>query len=60
MLWAMAERALLMTDFDAMMTNWAEHSNPFYSGASAEALTLLPYTVLLALLLWVAREKKQP
>ena len=49
----------VMTDFDTMMTNWAEHSNPFYSGASAEALTLLPYTVLMALLLWVAREKKQ-
>jgi putative OPT family oligopeptide transporter len=50
----------VMTDFDTMVTNWAEHSNPFYSGASAEALTMLPYTVLMALLLWVAREKKQP
>jgi len=49
----------VMTDFDTMVTNWAEHSNPFYSGASADALSLLPYTVLMALLLWVAREKKQ-
>ncbi|MGO4377744.1 OPT family oligopeptide transporter [Pseudoduganella sp. RAF19] len=50
----------LMTDFDTMVTNWAEHSNPFYSGEAANALSLLPYFVLIALLLWVAREKKQP
>jgi len=50
----------VMTGFDTMVTNWAERSNPFYSGAGADALSLLPYAVLMALLLWVAREKKQP
>ncbi|NVD97561.1 OPT family oligopeptide transporter [Massilia sp. BJB1822] len=49
----------VLTNFDAMMGNWAEHSNPFYSGASADALSLLPYAFIMGLLLWVAREKKQ-
>jgi len=47
----------VMTDFDAAVTAWAESSNPFFSGPSAELLSLLPYAVIMALLLWVAREK---
>jgi putative OPT family oligopeptide transporter len=47
----------VMTDFDTMITKWAEVSNPFFNGASADALSLLPYGVIMALLLWVAREK---
>jgi putative OPT family oligopeptide transporter len=48
----------LLTNFDKAVTSWAEHSNPFYEGASADALSLLPYTVLIVLLYVVAREKK--
>jgi len=47
----------VMTDFDAAVTAWAETSNPFFNGPSADLLSLLPYAVIMALLLWVAREK---
>jgi putative OPT family oligopeptide transporter len=47
----------VLTDFDAAIANWAERSNPFFSGPSADLLSLLPYAVIMALLLWVAREK---
>jgi uncharacterized oligopeptide transporter (OPT) family protein len=47
----------VMTNFDAAVTAWAESSNPFFSGANADLLSLLPYAVIMALLLWVAREK---
>ncbi|WP_371865317.1 OPT family oligopeptide transporter [Massilia eburnea] len=47
----------VMTNFDAAVTAWAEGSNPFFSGANADLLSLLPYAVIMALLLWVAREK---
>jgi putative OPT family oligopeptide transporter len=46
----------VLTNFDQAMNNWAEHSNPFYQGVSADALSMLPYAVLCALLLWIARE----
>ena len=48
----------ILTNFDAAMSNWAEHSNPFYLGVNADALTLLPYAVIAFLLYWFAREKK--
>ncbi len=48
----------VMTDFDAAATAWAERANPFFSGPSADLLSLLPYAVIMALLLWAAREKK--
>ncbi len=47
----------ILTHFDAVMTNWAEHSNPFYQGVNSDALTLLPYALLAFLLYWFAREK---
>jgi putative OPT family oligopeptide transporter len=48
----------VMTNFDAAVTAWAEQSNPFFSGPAADLLSLLPYAVIMALLLWVAREKQ--
>ncbi|MEC5161097.1 MULTISPECIES: OPT family oligopeptide transporter [unclassified Janthinobacterium] len=48
----------LLTNFDKAVTNWAEHSNPFYEGINADALSLLPYAALIVLLYIVAREKK--
>jgi len=47
----------VMTNFDAAVTAWAETSNPFFSGPMADLLSLLPYAVIMALLLWAAREK---
>jgi putative OPT family oligopeptide transporter len=48
----------ILTNFDAAMSHWAEHSNPFYQGANADALTLLPYAVIAFLLYWFARKQK--
>ena len=48
----------VMTHFDQALTAWAEHNNPFYEGVSADALSMLPYAVLVVLLFWVARERK--
>ncbi|MBC7860002.1 MAG: peptide transporter, partial [Burkholderiaceae bacterium] len=48
----------VLTNFDQAMNNWAEHANPFFAGAHADALSLLPYALLAGLLYWVAREKK--
>jgi putative OPT family oligopeptide transporter len=48
----------VLTNFDQAMNNWAEHSNPFYQGVSADALSMLPYAVICALLYWFARERE--
>lgn len=48
----------ILTNFDQAMSNWAEHSNPFYQGINSDALTLLPYALIALLLYWFAREKK--
>jgi uncharacterized oligopeptide transporter (OPT) family protein len=48
----------ILTNVDAAMNHWAEHSNPFYQGVNADALTLLPYALIAFLLYWYAREKK--
>jgi putative OPT family oligopeptide transporter len=50
----------VMTDFDAVVTKWASTSNPFFTGPNADLLSLLPYAAIMALLFWVAREKKAP
>jgi uncharacterized oligopeptide transporter (OPT) family protein len=50
----------VMTDFDTSITQWAEKVNPFFEGASSDLLSLLPYAVLMAILIWVAREKPEP
>jgi len=47
----------VLTDFDTTMGKWAEASNPFFAGASADLLSILPYAALILLLYWVAREK---
>ncbi len=48
----------VLTNFDQAMTNWAEHGNPFFAGVSSDALSMLPYALIVFLLYWVAREKK--
>jgi putative OPT family oligopeptide transporter len=50
----------VMTDFDTAITKWAETSNPFFEGPSSDWLSLLPYAVLMAVLVWVSREKPEP
>lgn len=49
----------VLTHFDQMMADWAAHGNPFYAGTSSDALSLLPYAVIIVLLYVVAREKKK-
>jgi putative OPT family oligopeptide transporter len=49
----------VLTDFDSSMAKWAVASNPFFEGASANLLSLIPYAAIVALLYWVAREKAQ-
>jgi putative OPT family oligopeptide transporter len=48
----------VLTHFDQMMADWAEHGNPFYAGLHSDALSLLPYAIIIVLLYIVAREKK--
>ncbi|MES2325284.1 MAG: oligopeptide transporter, OPT family [Pseudomonadota bacterium] len=48
----------VLTDFDTRLTNWAAAANPFFAGASSDALSMLPYALLMVLLYWIAREKK--
>jgi len=47
----------VFTDFDAAVGRWAEASNPFFAGALANWLSMIPYAVIVVLLYWVAREK---
>jgi putative OPT family oligopeptide transporter len=47
----------VLTDFDSSMTKWAEAANPFFAGASADALSILPYAALILLLYWIGRER---
>lgn len=42
----------LLGDFDAALHRWAMENNPFYEGAWADLLALLPFGVLM-LLLWL-------
>ncbi|HWJ96057.1 MAG TPA: OPT/YSL family transporter, partial [Telluria sp.] len=49
----------VLTDFDNNMLKWAEANNPFFAGASADLLSLIPYAVLIVLLFWIGREKPQ-
>ena len=48
----------VMIDFDTAMSKWAEGSNPFFAGPTADLLSLIPYGAIMLLLLWVGREKK--
>jgi putative OPT family oligopeptide transporter len=47
----------VLTDFDNMMNKWAEAVNPFFAGASADLLSILPYAGLIVLLYWIGRER---
>jgi hypothetical protein len=42
---------------DTFFARWAGANNPFYAGANADALALLPFLLLTGFLLLVAREK---
>jgi OPT family oligopeptide transporter len=45
-----------LSNVDARITNWAEASNPFFSGGNADWLALLPFAALTAYLYLVGRE----
>ena len=49
----------VLTSFDSTMTKWAETANPFFAGADAHVLSLIPYALIILLLYWVAREKPE-
>ena len=56
--WAIiAITAGVMTDFDDAMAKWAEAANPFFAGASADLLSILPYAAICVLLYVVGRER---
>jgi hypothetical protein len=45
----------VLTDQDAALTRWAGAFNPFYAGAHADVLALMPFAALAGLLYWVGR-----
>ena len=47
----------VLTDFDATMTRMSMAFNPFFNGANANYLSMLPYAALMILLYGVGREK---
>ena len=49
----------VMTNFDQQLTDWASQNNPFFEGPYSDLLTMLPYAVIVLLLYWVGREKKE-
>ena len=48
----------ILTDFDKKIGDWATLNNPFFEGANANALSMIPYAFIIAALYWVGREKK--
>jgi uncharacterized oligopeptide transporter (OPT) family protein len=48
----------VLTDFDKAIEVWAGQFNPFHTGPHADALSMIPFALLIALLYWVGREKK--
>jgi putative OPT family oligopeptide transporter len=50
----------VLSDIDTAIGHWAEANNPFYAGASADALSLLPYAALVLVLYLVGRERRSP
>src|SRR5690606_8075780 len=49
----------LLTDFDRAMAVWARANNPLYGGPYADALSLLPWLLLIGGLLVVNRAKQK-
>lgn len=47
----------ILTDFDKKIGDWSTANNPFFEGVNANALSLLPYAVLVLALYWIGREK---
>ena len=47
----------IMTDFDRAVTNWTTTSNPFFEGAHADILSLIPFSLICIALYWIGREK---
>jgi putative OPT family oligopeptide transporter len=47
----------ILTGFDKAIGDWATAHNPFFEGAYANGLTLIPYAVIIVTLYLVAREK---
>ncbi len=48
----------VLSSTDDKLTKWAEAHNPFYAGANADWLALIPFVALTFLLFWVARGPK--
>ena len=44
---------------DARLAAWAQANNPFYSGESADALSLIPFMILTLILLLTGRERRR-
>jgi putative OPT family oligopeptide transporter len=44
---------------DARLAAWAQANNPFYSGESADALSLIPFMILTLILLLAGRERRR-
>ncbi len=49
--------AAVTADFDAKVAKWAEANNPLHSGPMADALSLIPFAILIVLLYLTGREK---
>jgi len=47
----------ILTNFDQAIGAWAEKNNPFFEGMSSDALSLLPYALIVGFLYWIGREK---
>ncbi len=47
----------VLTNFDKAVSEWAAKYNPFFGGPSADALSLLPYGLLVALLYIAGRRR---
>ena len=54
---AIAFFAGVLDDFDAAVTKWSAKNNPFFEGAHADLLSMIPFALLLGYLYFVAREK---
>jgi putative OPT family oligopeptide transporter len=50
----------VLVDVDHALELWSSASNPFYAGANADLLSLLPYALLVGLLVWVGMERHKP
>ncbi len=46
----------VLSDFDTFITDWSTAHNPFFEGANADLLSVLPYALLVVVLYWAGRE----